>query len=562
MRGASQHSQRHQRSRLARSLGTVCLPLALPLAVACASAPPAGVVSAGVGPAAPAPAPSTEPDRAQALAPLTVSVESGQLQGVPGRDPSVAVFRGVPFAAPPIGELRWRPPEPPAPWTGVRSAATFSKSCVQELRRSLLPWTEEFMLRNDVDEDCLALNVWLPRSALQERAAPLPVLVYVHGGAFSSGSGEVALYDGEALTRRGIIVITVNYRLGPLGFFCHPELSAESPQQSCGNYGLLDQIGALAWVQRNIASFGGDPGNVTVSGQSAGATSVHHLTQSPLAKGLFHRAIAQSGPWDRRQQSAVRAEAERRGTEQAGGLTLAQLRSLPASELSSRLTANGARFRPIVDGWVVPDQLAALLARGQLHDVPLLTGITADERSSQKEYGRLTLSEWQSFVRMDYGESAEEVLALYPAASDAEAGAQHKRLLRDTGLATLLDCRGQRARSGKSHDFGYLFERAIPWPEHPEYQAFHSAELPYAFDNLALLPRPWEPADRALAELMSSYWVNFIRSGDPNGPGLPPWPSASDQIMRLGPQPGAGPALAARHAEVLGRRFLQPPKMQ
>jgi para-nitrobenzyl esterase len=207
---------------------------------------------------------------------------------------------------------------------------------------------------------------------------------------------------------------------------------------------------------------------------------------------------------------------------------------------------------------VVPDQLAAQQARGELHDVPLLTGITADERSSQKEYGKLTLAEWQSFVRMDHGELADAVLALYPAASDAEAGAQHKRLLRDTGLATLLDCRSQRARTGKSADFGYLFERVIPWPEHPEFQAFHSSELPYVFNNLALLARPWEPADRTLAELMSSYWVNFIRQGDPNGPGLPPWPSDKDQILRLGPQPVAGPALAPAARELLSRRFPAP----
>ncbi len=529
------------------SIGKACVPLALACTATPSSAPPPAAATAAQPPA--------EVSRPPAIAQPEVTVESGRLQGVAGKDASIAVFRGVPYAAPPTGERRWRPPEPPAPWAGVRSAATFSKSCVQELQRSLLPWTEEFMFRNDVDEDCLALNVWLPASALSKAGPPLPVLVYVHGGAFSSGSGEVALYDGEALARKGVIVVTINYRLGPFGFFCHPELSAESPQQSCGNYGLLDQLSALGWVQRNIAAFGGDPGNVTLGGQSAGASSVHYLTQSPLAKGLFHRAIAQSGPWDRRQKTSPRADAEKRGAELAAGLSVAQLRALPAPEVFTRLTAHGARSRPIVDGWIVPDQLSALLERGQLHDVPLLTGITADERSSQREYGKLTLAEWQSFVHMEYGDSAGAVLALYPASNDAEAGAQHKRLLRDSGLATLVDCRSQRARSGKSRDFGYLFERAIPWPEHPEYQAFHSSELPYVFDNLAVLARPWTDADRELAELASSYWVNFIRQGDPNGPGLPTWPSASDQILRLGPQPSAGPALEPGPAEVLARRF-------
>jgi para-nitrobenzyl esterase len=534
------------------SLGKTCVPLAL--ACSTGTPPVSPVPPGGEAPLAAAPPSAAAPADAVALAPLTVAVESGLVQGVAGKDGSIAVFRGIPYAAPPTGALRWRPPERPAPWSGVRSAATFSKSCVQELRRSLLPWTEEFMLRNDVDEDCLALNVWRPQAPSQAQP-PLPVLVYLYGGGFNSGSGEVALYDGEALARRGIIVITLNYRVGGFGFFCHPELSAESPQHSCGNYGLLDQISALGWVQRNIAAFGGDPSNITLSGQSAGAASVHYLTQSPLAKGLFQRAIAQSGPWDRRNQSALRADEERHGAELASGLSLAALRALPAPELFAKLAASGARFRPIVDGWVVPDQLGALLARGQLHDVPLLTGLTADERSSQKSYGKLTLAEWQAFVRKDYGDSAEAVLAHYPATTDMEAGAQQKQLLRDTGLATLVDCRKERARSGKSRDFGYLFERAIPWPEHPEYQAFHSAELPYVFDNLAVLARPWQDADRALAELMSSYWINFIRQGDPNGPGLPHWPSASDQLMRLGAQPSAAPALAAAPAELLARRF-------
>ena len=516
----------------------------LPLALACSSA--TGAARSGAGSLTPA------------APPASIQIESGQVAGVPGREPSIAVFKGIPYAAPPVGELRWRPPQPAPAWSGVRVASSFSKSCTQELRRSLLPWTEEFMLGNDVSEDCLALNIWAPARAVGDAKAALPVYVYLHGGAFTSGSGEVALYDGEALAKRGILVVTINYRLGVFGFFCHPELSAESSQHSCGNYGLLDQISALGWLRRNIAAFGGDPDNVTIGGQSAGAASVHALTQSPLARGLFQRAIAQSGPWDRHTPLPARVEAEAQGLDFAQGASLAQLRARSADELLAR-QQKGGRFRPVVDGWVLPDQLAALAARGALADVPLLTGITADERSSQADYGKLNRQQLGETVHKEYGDLAATVLALYPAATDAEAGAQQKQLARDTGLATLLDCRRTRAAHGHAKDFGYFFERAIPWPEHPEYQAFHSADLPYVFDNLHKLARPWEDADRQLADRMASYWVNFIRRGDPNGPGLPEWPSDSEQILRLGVEPRTDVTLPAAKAAVLLQRFAALP---
>jgi len=524
-----------------KALGTSLACTYLPLALACSSA--AGAGASSVKPAVP---------------PASIQIESGQVAGVDGADHSIAVFKGIPYAAPPVGELRWRPPQPPLAWSGVRLASTFSKSCTQELRRSLLPWTEEFMLGNDVSEDCLALNVWVPARAVGDTKAALPVYVYLHGGAFTSGSGEVALYDGEALARRGILVVTLNYRLGVFGFFCHPELSAESAQHSCGNYGLLDQLSALGWLQRNIAAFGGDPHNITVGGQSAGAAAVHALTQSPLGRGLFQRAIAQSGPWDRHTPLPTRAEAEAQGLDFAQGASLAQLRARSADELLAQ-QQKGGRFRPVVDGWVIPDQLAALAARGALADVPLLTGITADERSSQGDYGKLNRQQLGESIQKDYGDLAAAVLALYPAATDADAGAQQKQLARDGGLATLLDCRRTRAAHGQAKDFGYFFERAIPWPEHPEYQAFHSADLPYVFDNLSKMNRPWQDADRVLADRMASYWVNFIMRGDPNGPGLPEWPSDSEHILRLGVEPRADVALPADKAAVLLQRFAALP---
>jgi para-nitrobenzyl esterase len=513
---------------------------ALPLTLACSTSPAASQVTAA----------ASEPAR-------TVRVESGQVSAVPGQDATVLVFKGIPYAAPPVGERRWRPPEPPLAWPGVRSGAAFSKSCVQAMRRSLLPWTEEYMFRNEVDEDCLALNVWAPAQAVGGAGPARPVLVYIHGGAFDSGSGEVLLYDGEGLARKGIIVVTINYRLGVFGFFCHAGLSQESPERSCGNYGLLDQIAALAWVKRNIKAFGGDPDNVTVAGQSAGASSVHYLTYSPLAKGLFQRAIAQSGAWDRHTQTPERAQAEARGAELAGKLGggLADWRAMPADALFEKFRASGLQFRPIVDGWVLPDQLSALLARSAYADVPLLTGLTADEGSFQKDYGRATLEQWRQSVREHYADAADAVLASYPAASDAEAAERSKQLSRDAGLATLFDWRRARSEHGSAKDYGYLFERAIPWPEHPEYQAFHSAELPYVFHNLSKLDRPWQDADRELAELISSYWVSFIAQGDPNGAGRPEWPASAERVMRLGVEPRAQVALDANKAALLLKRF-------
>jgi para-nitrobenzyl esterase len=492
---------------------------ALPLLLACTANPPPERT-----------APESSPGLSQ------VQVESGLLAPAAGDNPAISVFRGIPFAAPPIGDLRWRPPEPPLPWQGVRSASEFARNCQQELRHEQLPWTAEYMPRNGVSEDCLALNVWTPARSANER---LPVFVYIHGGAYTGGSGDVLVYDGEALAARGIVVVTFNYRLGVFGFFAHPALTRESPHGASGNYGLLDQLAALGWVRRNIAAFGGDPNSVTLAGQSAGAGSVHLLTASPLARGLFARAIAQSGPWDPRQHLPVLAESEARGAQLAGSLgrsSLAELRGVPAALLQETSVKSGIAFRPSVDGWVVPDQVPRVYARGQQVDVPLLTGITADEGSFRDTYGALPPQQFQQSIRERFPEQAKELLALYPAASDAEAHEQQKQFARDEGLAQLRAWRSARAEKGTAPDFGYFFERAMPWPEQPRYQAFHSAELPYMFDNLSKLARPWTDVDRQLAQLMASYWVNFVRNGDPNAAGLPKWPSDRAQVMRLGAQ--------------------------
>jgi para-nitrobenzyl esterase len=523
--------------RVPSALQKTLVRIALPLAFGCgAGAPVAGSPESGASHA-------PEPGR-------NVHVEAGWLARAPGAVPAVSVYRGIPFAAAPIGDLRWKPPEAAPAWPGVREALAFGPNCLQELRRQLLPWTPEYMPRNGVSEDCLSLNVWTPSQTGDER---LPVLVYIHGGAFATGSGDVLVYDGERLAARGVVVVTLNYRLGVFGFFAHPELTRESPHTASGNYGLLDQIAALEWVQRNIAAFGGDPGAVTIAGQSAGAGSVHLLTASPRARGLFQRAIAQSGPWRLRQRLPNLGESEARGSDFAallGAESLSALRALPAAVVLGRAIESKIAFRPSVDGWAVPDQVPAVYTRHEQADVPLLTGITADEGSSQQNYGTFDVRELEAHVKERFGERASLLLALYPAASDAEAHERQKQLARDEGLAELFAFRAMRAASGTARDFGYFFERAIPWPEQPRYQAFHSAELPYVFDNLGKLERPWENVDRELGELMVRYWVNFVRNGDPNAEGLPRWPSASDQVMRLGPEPHAEPLPAGPAANV------------
>jgi para-nitrobenzyl esterase len=476
------------------------------------------------------------PALVRAQLPDPVQVETGALAGVAGRDPAVRVYRGVPFAQPPVGELRWQAPQPPLPWSGVRQADTFSAACMQQLVGARPPWTEAFMHQGTADEDCLYLNVW---TAAPSADAKRPVLVYLHGGGFSEGSGSVAVYDGEALARKGLVVVTVNYRLGVFGFLAHPELTAASDHRASGNYGLLDQVAALRWVQRNIGAFGGDPGRVAVAGQSAGAMSVYLLTASPLAKGLFHRAIIQSGPGalaafgmvSTRSMTRPRTDAEQDGlafARESGAASLRDLRALPAETLLvARPGGPPRRFGPVVDGWFLPDEPTAVYARGQQHDVPLLTGMNADEASAFPGYGTLAAVDFQRQARERYGDQADAFLRLYPATTDAEAGASQQQSLRDLGLVALGRLVADRAATGHTSAWLYLHQRGIPWPAHPEFGAFHTAEVPYVFNTLDLLDRPWTPLDRLLADRMSSYWVHFVATGDPNGTGLPAWPSAT-----------------------------------
>ena len=477
-----------------------------------------------------------------------VRIDSGLIAGIDG---DIRVFKGIPFAAPPAGGHRWRPPQPVVPWRGVRAADRFGPAYPQvPPHKDTLLHEASFAGPEPVfDEDCLNLNVWSPARSASER---LPVMVWVHGGGFRLGWGHQSVYEGEALARKGVVVVTVNYRLGLFGFFAHPALTRESGRDASGNYALMDIIAALEWVQRNIAPFGGDPGNVTLFGESAGSALVNLLMASPRAKNLFHKAIGQSlanfagafGPMP------SLAAAERDGIEIAKSLdapTLAELRRKPAMELCRAVTG---RPNPIVDGWVLAEDVDAVFAQGRQNDVPLLTGSNADEGTP---YGRPDEPEhYTREVLARFGEHSNAYLALYPAATREEVRLANNASVRDSwfGWQVWKWARAQRM-TGKSPVYLYWFNRAPPipgrdfleWPGPARFGAFHTGEIIYAMNNPATRGWVWQDADLRLADTMSSYWVNFARSGDPNGVGLPAWPvfgTQAEPVLHLGERIAAG----------------------
>ena len=336
-------------------------------------------------------------------APKPIKTASGLVSGAAGRDASITVFKGIPFAAPPVGALRWHAPMPPAAWPGVRAADTFSPSCIQTIVTEKKPWTYEFMAHGEVSEDCLYVNVWTPAAANAKR----PVFVYIYGGGNVEGSGSIPAYDGEGLASKGLVVVTFNYRVGVLGFFSHPDLNKESGYNASGNYGLLDQIAALRWVHDNIAAFGGDPARVTVAGQSAGASAVHSLTASPLAKGLFQRAIADSGAGIGGTRTMADQEADGvRFAEAKKAHSIAELRAMPWQEVVTPV--QGVRFAPLPDGYALPAIVRDVFASGKQNDVPTLTGINADEGGAVP-HPTTTLEAFQRDARQRYGASADAV---------------------------------------------------------------------------------------------------------------------------------------------------------
>ncbi len=486
---------------------------------------------------------------AGSLAAQVVQTAQGAVSGIMAPNSTVTVFKGIPFAAPPVGDLRWRPPQSQAAWQGVRKADAFGASCMQGIIDSMLPmhmpWTEEFLTHNKVSEDCLFLNIWTrePRPG-----ANLPVIMYIYGGAFTGGAGDVAVYDGENLAAKGVVVVTINYRLGVFGFLAHPDLSAESDHHSSGNYGLLDQIAALAWLKANVARFGGDPHNITIWGQSAGAASVGCLVASPLAAELFQRAQADSGLGITGFPMPDRAAAEAAGVKFAGehhAASLKELRAMPAEALMPDPSKGGgmSRFGPVVDGWVLPDAPNAMSAKGNDNDVPVITGYQPGD-SAMFTQPAPSLDEYRKMNQKRYGDMAAEFDKLYPVATLDDIKAVLAASGQERSRVSMFLWASARAKSHRQPVYTYFFDHAIPWPQHPEFGAFHTGEIPYFFLNLKKLDRPWQDEDWTLSKKASSFLVNFASKGDPNGPGLPPWPRIDPnlpQTMELGTQMGAMP---------------------
>jgi para-nitrobenzyl esterase len=504
----------------------------------------------------------------QADATLTdlVTLASGSVRGMsPTGSDGVLVFKGIPYAAPPLGELRWQPPRPVAPWQGELAAASFSKHCWQPQRSP-----ESFYGGPPIErsEDCLYLNVW---TAAEQADEARPVMVWIHGGGLVTGSGASPWYDGAALAGKGAVVVTINYRLGVLGFLAHPVLTAESEHRSSGNYGLLDQVAALEWVRDNIAAFGGDPGNVTIFGESAGSWSVNYMVATPLAKGLFHRAIGQSGgnfavmAALEAAEGQVAASAEEVGQRFLQDLgfddtaTAADLRNKPAEEIYEAL-ADGARFsaRGNVDGWVYPEQIYSIFANGRQNDVPIMVGSNGDEGTALwGGFAPETAADHRSRVEARFGDFADEVLAVYPAAADSDARDASLAMQADDTFAWQMRTWARLTENVSSPAYLYYFSRVPPGPEAETYGSYHAAEIPYAFDNLALgRAHTWEQTDHDLADLMSTYWLNFATSGDPNGPDLPEWPaysSAADEAIELGDEVRVVTGLKREQLDVLDR---------
>jgi para-nitrobenzyl esterase len=476
--------------------------------------------------------------------PLQIKTDKGVVEGTLTNNDQVRAFKGIPFAAPPVGNLRWQPPQPAASWKGIRPAKDFGSHCIQSGGYPDMVFHDP-----GPSEDCLTLNVWTPANA---KPGSLPVMVWIFGGGFVTGGTSENRQDGQFLAHRNVVVVSMNYRLGIFGFFAHPELTAESPHHASGNYGLLDQAAALAWVKNNIAAFGGDPSNVTIFGESAGSTSVSAQMASPLAHGLFAKAIGESGGalGGSGRPSPTREALEQRSVAFAqtafGTSTLADLRKLSADDILNAATAKTTppppRFGPEVDGYFLPDSVASIYAAGKQAHVPLLAGWNADEARDRATMAKTkpTAASFAATAQADFGDNAQKFLALYPATTDDEA------------LVSAGDYAGDRfidystwrwleaqTITGRAPVFRYRLDLGSPGDKNHKaiLGAFHSDDIEYVFGTLDSRPEAaWRPEDRKLSDQIGAYWTNFARTGNPNGSGLPDWPIYKPeqwQVMHL-----------------------------
>ena len=504
-----------------------------------------------------------------AAIPDQVKVDSGLVSGAAGISSGVRAFKGIPFAAPPVGANRWRAPQPAATWEGVRAGDAFGNRCTTGAAfggggrqgaaggrgRGGAPGAPAAAAaapaapapQPPATEDCLYLNVWTSAANGNDRR---PVMVWIYGGGFTGGAGSEPRYDGDRLSAKGPVVVTFNYRLGHFGFLAHPELTKESGRNASGNYGVMDAVAALRWVKRNIRAFGGDPDNVTIFGESAGAIMVSSLVGSPQGKGLFKRAIAQSGGWMGLTMGKMTtlAQQEQAGVKALGGMSvasIADLRMKTTEEIGAGLRTPSAI---IVDGDLVPEDLSITFAQGRQNDVEVLAGSNADEGTFFPGGPGASAEGFKSRAQQKYGELTDGYLTLYPAGSDAEAATSYLTSYSDETNWNMRQFAASQNKRGKK-SFAYFFTRVpraadgTPSPR----GASHTVEIQYGFNNPTGLN--WNETDKKIADTMSSYWVNFATKGDPNGPGLPAWPAykdhASGRVMVLGDSIGAEPTSPA-----------------
>lgn len=477
-------------------------------------------------------------------APEPVQVEGGEVRGV--EEDGLTVYRGIPFAAPPVGDLRWKSPQPVKPWDGVREATKFAASPMQGGNPPA-----------GKSEDCLYLNVWTPAKSADER---VPVLVWIYGGGFAAGTTADRTCSGEQLAKKGVVLVSIAYRVGTLGFLAHPELSEENPNQVSGNYGLLDLIAGLQWVRNNIEAFGGDPKQITIFGESAGGISVSMLCASPQAKGLFDGAISQSGgsfgpprpttyPGENMKRLAEAEDAGLAYAESAGARSLAELRKIPADQLPA------GRGWPIIDGWVIPDDQHKLYQAGKFNDLPVLVGYNSDE--GQGFFSAPTRQAHVDGVKERFGPFADRLLEAYPVGSDDAVPHSARNLLRDAafGWHTWSWARLHRLK-GDSDSYLYFFDQRADEPE--DAGSPHGQDVAYVFQHLHPSDERTTKSDREISEAMATYWTNFAKRGDPNGEGVPKWPVFDPEkptVMHFNKTPQVGPVPDLESLEVLDDYF-------